>query len=127
MSRVGPRDTHPEVTVRKALFSAGFRFRKNVKTLPGSPDIVLAKYRAIVFVHGCFWHQHPGCRKARRPSSNVSFWDSKFERNIKRDKSKLTELVNLGWTVFVIWQCEIDREPKSTLDKLVSSLSPSQD
>lgn len=106
MSRVGQKNTKPELLVRKFLFSQGFRYRVNVKKLPGSPDIVLPKYRAAIFVHGCFWHGH-SCRAGHRPQSNTDYWLPKIETNIERDARKIAELEALGWRVFVIWQCEI--------------------
>ena len=107
MSKVRGKETKPEVLVRKLLYHRGFRYRKNVNSLPGKPDIVLAKYRAIVFVHGCFWHQHPGCRKARRPKSRQSYWNEKLDRNIERDSLKIEQLKKSGWRVFIIWECEL--------------------
>lgn len=106
MSRVGQRNTKPELSVRKFLFSQGFRYRINVKKLPGSPDIVLPKYRTAIFVHGCFWHGH-SCRAGRRPRSNTDYWLPKITANIERDARKIAELQELGWRIFVIWQCEI--------------------
>lgn len=106
MSRVGQRNTKPELSVRKFLFSQGFRYRINVKKLPGSPDIVLPKYRTAIFVHGCFWHGH-SCRAGHRPRSNTDYWLPKITANIERDARKIAELKELGWRIFVIWQCEI--------------------
>ncbi len=106
MSRVGQKNTKPELAVRKFLFSQGLRYRINVKKLPGSPDVVLPKYRAAIFVHGCFWHGH-SCRAGHRPQSNTDYWLPKIEANIERDARKIAELEELGWRVFVIWQCEI--------------------
>ncbi len=106
MRSVGRKDTGPEVTVRSLLHRAGFRFRKNVKALPGSPDIVLPRFRTVVFVHGCFWHQHPGCRRATRPASRQDYWDAKLTRNIERDREKAERLIADGWRVVVVWECE---------------------
>ena len=106
MSRVRQKNTRPELSVRKYLFSQGFRYRVNVKKLPGSPDIVLPKYRTAIFVHGCFWHGH-SCRAGHRPQSNTDYWLPKIAANIERDARKIAELKELGWRVFVIWQCEI--------------------
>lgn len=106
MSRVGQKNTKPELTVRKFLFSQGLRYRVNVKKLPGSPDIVVPKYRAAIFVNGCFWHGH-SCRAGHRPRSNADYWLPKIAANIERDARKIAELEKLGWRVFVIWQCEI--------------------
>lgn len=104
MSKVAGKETKPEIVVRKYLFSKGFRFRKNVKNLPGTPDIVLPKYKTVVFVHGCFWHGH-SCR--RLPKSNLEFWKDKIAKNMVRDNNKIEELRNLGWDVVVIWECEL--------------------
>lgn len=107
MSRVHGKDTTAEKVVRSLVHRSGFRFRKNAKSLPGTPDIVLRKYKTVVFVHGCFWHQHKGCRKARRPTSNVEYWNKKLDSNIERDARKLLELKKLGWKTIVIWQCQL--------------------
>ncbi len=106
MASVKQKDTKQEITVRKYLFSKGFRFRKNDKRLPGSPDIVLPKYKVAIFVHGCFWHGHE-CRAGRLPSSNNEFWEKKIDRNKERDKQNKKQLEVLGWKVIVIWQCEL--------------------
>jgi DNA mismatch endonuclease (patch repair protein) len=111
MSSVRQQDTKPEKLVRSILHKLGFRFRKNVSSIVGKPDIVLPKYRTIIFVHGCFWHQHKDCRKANRPTSNVEFWNSKLDKNVKRDQQTLKELESLGWNVLTIWTCEMkDKE-----------------
>lgn len=110
MSSVKQRHTKPEITVRKLLHRLGYRFRLYSKKLPGTPDIVLPKYKSVIFVHGCFWHQHEGCRKSRRPTSNVEFWNEKLDKNIERDNRKESELKSLGWKVLTIWDCEIKDE-----------------
>ncbi len=110
MSSVKQRHTKPEIAVRKILHRLGYRFRLHNKKLPGTPDIVLPKYKSVIFVHGCFWHQHEGCRKARRPTSNVEFWNEKLDKNIERDSRKEAELKNSGWKVLTIWDCEIKNE-----------------
>lgn len=107
MSHIPSKNTKPEETVRKYLFSKGFRYRKNVSKLPGKPDIVLPKYKAAVFVNGCFWHAHQGCKWFVRPKTNTQFWDSKFHYNIERDQKNYTQLEELGWRVLIIWECEI--------------------
>ena len=119
MSRIKGTDTSIEIQVRKYLFSQGFRYRKNVKTLPGKPDIVLSKYRAIVFVHGCFWHRHPGCKEAYTPKTRVEFWQEKFERNVQNDALHREELTSEGWRVFVVWECEIRKHFEETMQRLV--------
>ncbi|MBS4095447.1 MAG: DNA mismatch endonuclease Vsr [Sulfuricella sp.] len=106
MSAVHGKNTTPEIKVRKVLHALGFRFRLHKKDLPGKPDVVLAKYRTCIFVHGCFWHQHPGCKRASRPTSNVEFWSRKLQGNIERDKNNLSKLRHLGWRAIVIWECE---------------------
>ena len=107
MAKVKSSGTKPEEKVRKTLFHEGFRYRKNVSRLPGKPDIVLPKYRAIIFVHGCFWHRHEGCPLARLPKSRRDFWTTKLEGNRERDARKVAELENAGWRVFVVWECEL--------------------
>jgi DNA mismatch endonuclease, patch repair protein len=106
MSHVKGRDTKPEVKVRRMLHGMGYRFRLHRKDLPGKPDILLPKYRAVVQVNGCFWHGHPGCRRSSRPTTNVEFWNRKIDGNIARDHATDDELRRLGWAVLVIWECE---------------------
>jgi len=106
MSQVKGRDTKPEILVRKLLFASGFRFRLHERKLPGKPDIVLPKYRTVIFVHGCFWHQHKGCKKASIPKSNTEFWGKKLFDNTERDKKVIIELQDLGYNVFVIYECQ---------------------
>lgn len=106
MSRVKPKDTIPEIKVRKAAHSLGYRFRLHRADLPGRPDIVFPRLRLAIFVHGCFWHRHADCKKASMPKSKVEFWRDKFERNVARDAANVAELERLGWRVEVIWECE---------------------
>ena len=106
MSRIRGKDTCPEKQVRSALHRAGYRFRLHRKDLPGHPDIVLPKYRTVVFVHGCFWHRHKGCRFAYTPKSRTAFWNEKFQDNIKRDCRNARALRTLGWRVVTVWECE---------------------
>lgn len=115
MSRVRPMNTGPERYVRSFLHRAGLRFRCHVSRLPGCPDIVLSKYRTVVFVHGCFWHQHPGCRRARMPTTNSRFWKLKLSKNIARDRVVRQALRRAGWHVHVIWSCELRRSRRLTL------------
>lgn len=111
MSRVKGRNTAPEKNVRSLLHRMGYRFRIHLKNLPGNPDIVLPRHRKIIFVHGCFWHGHQGCSRAKRPASNVDFWNHKIDKNIERDISVREKLESLGWKVLVVWQCGIrDKE-----------------
>lgn len=111
MGSIRAKNTSPEKLVRKMLFSAGFRFRLHRRDLPGSPDIVLAKYRIAIFVHGCFWHSHEHCRYFRLPASNTEFWAQKLRKNVQRDKLNRDALVRAGWRVFVIWECAT-RQPQ---------------
>lgn len=106
MSRVRGKDTSPEILVRRLLHRMGYRFRLHVGNLPGRPDIVLPRHRKIVFVHGCFWHGHRGCARAKRPSTNVEFWDQKIDGNIRRDRRTRTALQASGWKSLVVWQCQ---------------------
>ena len=106
MTSVGRKDTRPELIVRSLLHEIGFRFRLHRKNLPGTPDIVLPRYKTAIFVHGCFWHQHPGCSKSKRPSSNIKYWENKLDKNVERDKLKLNELKHIGWRVLLVWECE---------------------
>ena len=106
MSRVRGKDTLPELIVRRAAYSLGFRYRLHRKDLPGSPDIVFPKLRTVIFVHGCFWHRHPGCGRASVPQSRTEFWQSTLARNVERDRAARTTLEQMGWQVAVIWECE---------------------
>lgn len=121
MSRVKGKNTKPEMVIRSMLHRLGYRFRLHRKDLPGRPDIVLPKYRTVVFVHGCFWHQHHGCKKATVPENNREFWMAKLMGNIERDKQAHKALEALGWRVAVIWECAI----KSNLEIVVSDLTAS--
>jgi DNA mismatch endonuclease (patch repair protein) len=107
MARIRSRDTVPEVALRKALHAMGFRYRVNDHRLPGRPDIVLPRYRTVVFVHGCFWHRHEGCSIATTPKSNTPFWREKFNRNVARDSRVSDELSAAGWKVIVVWECRL--------------------
>jgi len=109
MSRIRSSNTKPEEIVRKNLFSKGFRFRKNDKRFPGKPDIVLPKYKTIIFVHGCFWHCHIGCPDFVQPKSNENYWQEKLERNRIRDNENIEKLRNHGWRVIIIWECELKK------------------
>lgn len=126
MSRIRSRDTKQEVLVRKYLFGKGLRFRKNDKRLPGRPDIVLPKYRTAVFINGCFWHGHEGCKYFRMPATNTSFWKEKIKTNIERDKKDNETLSHMGWRVITVWECQLrpDNNEKtltSLYEKIVSS------
>lgn len=110
MSRIRGKDTRPEVRVRSVLHRMGYRFRLHRKDLPGKPDIVLPRYETVVFVHGCFWHRHPGCRFAYTPKSRIEFWNAKFQRNVERHAEVEEQLSELGWRIVVIWECETANE-----------------
>lgn len=123
MSRIPSKGTKPEETVRKYLFSKGFRYRKNVSSLPGKPDIVLPKYKTVVFVNGCFWHAHDGCPWFVFPKTNTDFWRKKFTYNQERDKRNYLALRQMGWNVIVIWECEIRHaDAEAALDRLVKRI-----
>lgn len=112
MSRIRAKDTKPELTIRRLLFADGFRYRIHVKTLPGTPDLVLPKYRAVIFVHGCFWHGHKGCKYAKFPATHSEFWDAKIFGNKQRDHDVQDELIRNGWRVLIIWTCSIKNQTK---------------
>lgn len=124
MASVSGKETKPEIAVRSFLFRQGFRFRKNVKSLPGKPDIVLPKYQTVVFIHGCFWHGH-NCKKAARPTSNTEFWNAKIQGNIDRDKRVKNELKKSGWMVLTVWDCELKNKERfgATMKKLMANLN----
>jgi len=109
MSHIRSKNTKPEEIVRKYLFSKGLRYRKNVRKLPGCPDIVLKKYKTVVFVNGCFWHKHD-CGRFAWPSSNVEYWSKKINRNVERDTQNIALLTDLGWRVLTIWECQLKKE-----------------
>lgn len=122
MSRIKGKDTSIEVRVRKYLFNQGFRYRKHVSVLPGKPDIVLPKYHVVVFVNGCFWHRHPGCKMAYMPKSRMDFWQEKFERNVQNDALHRKELINAGWRVFTVWECEVKKHFENTMNSLIEQI-----
>ncbi len=114
MSQIKGKNTKPEEMVRKYLFAQGFRYRKNDKKLPGTPDIVLPKYKTVIFVNECFWHGHEGCKYFVWPRSNSEFWKKKIEDNIIRDQQKIELLKSDGWKVIVVWECELKPQNKDT-------------
>ena len=122
MSRVHNTDTSIEVKVRKYLFSKGFRFRKNDKRYPGKPDVVLPKYKTVIFVHGCFWHRHEGCKDTTTPKTRTEFWKEKFKKNVENDKLHMELLKNDGWNVIVIWECEIEKDFDNTMNRVVRQI-----
>lgn len=123
MSHIRSTNTKPEELVRKHLFAQGFRYRKNVAKLPGKPDIVLQKYRTVIFVNGCFWHKH-NCPRFVWPTSNTEYWTKKITGNVERDKANYKLLEEAGWRVITIWECELKKDRREkTLDALVRELS----
>ena len=122
MAAIKSNDTTPEVAVRKYLFSQGFRYRKNVKGMPGKPDIGLRKYNTCIFVNGCFWHKHEGCKYFVWPKSNTEFWKEKIESNIERDKRNYIKLEEDGWKVVVVWECEIKNDFQNTMKGIIEQL-----
>lgn len=122
MSCIRSKGTSPEEKVRKYLFAHGFRYRKNVETLPGKPDIVLKKYHTVIFVHGCFWHMHD-CGKFHWPKSNKDYWEPKILKNVERDKKNQEILKNMGWKVIIVWECELKKkifpEVMSNIEKVL--------
>ena len=119
MSMICRKDTRPELIIRRILFKNGIRFRVNVKSLKGTPDIVLKKYNTIIFINGCFWHGHKNCNKFVVPKTRTKWWINKIEANIERDKRNIKYLKNLGWKVIVLWECQLQ---KSILEKTVKKL-----
>ena len=123
MSRIRSKNTKPEDLVRKSLFAAGFRYRKNDKRFPGHPDIVLPKYKTVIFVNGCFWHGHEGCRYFVWPKSNTEYWHGKINGNIGRDKLNYASLQEQGWQVIIVWECELKRDKReNTLRELIEKI-----
>lgn len=118
MSRIRSKNSKPEIILRKHLFSKGYRYRINVKSLPGSPDIVIKKYKTAIFVHGCFWHLHQGCKYFKYPSTNPEWWKDKLIKNKERDERKIKELQSNSWNVIVIWECEIKNHSIFLDDKI---------
>lgn len=127
MSQIRSTNSKPEVTVRKYLFSKGLRYRKNVKDLPGKPDLVFPKYKTVVFVNGCFWHAHQGCSRFVMPKSHTEYWSTKIARNAERDAENYTKLKDLGWNVYIVWECELKKKIQAeTLDALYYTIISSK-
>lgn len=125
MSRIKGKNTRPEMLVRTFLHSMGFRYRLHVKTLPGKPDIVLPKYKTVIFIHGCFWHGHKGCKYYVVPKTRSEWWFNKINRNSVNDYKSVENLQNNDWTVFVLWECELKNiNLLNTLNKLMNQLNP---
>lgn len=128
MAHIPSKGTKPEETVRKYLFAHGFRYRKNVMDLPGKPDVVLPKYRTVIFINGCFWHAHSGCRWYVPPKTNVEFWQKKLAYNTNRDAKNYEKLESLGWKVIIVWECEIRHgDQQARLEKLIAQIVASAD
>lgn len=125
MAAIKGKDTKPEMIVRKYLFSRGMRFRVQVRKLPGNPDIVLPKYKTVILVNGCFWHGHEDCKYFRLPKSNVEFWKEKIGRNIERDRESMQALLDLGWKIIRVWECELRNKAnrEDTLNKIYKSIT----
>ena len=126
MSRIRGKDTAPELMVRSLLHRLGYRFRVHRKDLPGTPDVVLPRYKTVVFVHGCYWHRHKNCREAYTPKSRVSFWEQKFRENVERDARHCRELRRLGWKVITVWECET-KNPSALTTRLKRLLCHARD
>lgn len=124
MSRVGQKNTKPELIVRRLLHGLGYRYRLHRKDLPGTPDICFPSRKKVIFVHGCFWHRHEGCRRTTTPKTRTSFWKNKFRENIARDRLKVDALQKLGWSVLTVWECETENEKSELADRLIDFLSP---
>ncbi|MFC3050571.1 very short patch repair endonuclease [Kordiimonas pumila] len=123
MSRIRGKNTKPEMVLRSLLHRSGYRFRLHDKSLPGKPDLVLKKFKSVVFVNGCFWHRHEGCKKAAAPKTRIDFWEKKFARTIERDKEQTTALIEFGWKVITVWECELKERPEYVLRNIANNLS----
>ena len=119
MSAIKSKNTKPEIVVRKLLHSMGYRFRLHRKDLPGSPDIVLPKYKTVIFVHGCFWHRHNNCKYATTPKTRKEFWENKFEENVKRDNLNQANLTLKGWKIIILWECQLKEDMKKRIRELL--------
>ena len=122
MSRIKSKDTKIEIMARKYLFAKGFRYRKNDKRFPGKPDIVLPKYKTAIFINGCFWHMHCGCKYGRLPKSNVDYWKEKLEKNVENDSYHIQQIKDMGWNVIIIWECELKKDFEGTMSGIIEQL-----
>ena len=122
MSRIRNKNTNPEIFVRKYLSTQGIKYRCNVKTLPGSPDIAIKKYKTAILVNGCFWHSHKNCKDFKVPNSNINFWKKKLSENVLRDKKNIEKIMCLGFKVFTIWECQIKSKNFSEIDKAIKHI-----
>jgi len=120
MSRIRSKNTKPELVIRSMLHVMGFRFRLHRKNLPGNPDIVLPKYKTVIFVHGCFWHRHKNCKRCTIPKTNFEYWNSKFQKNVIKDQKNRAELIKLGWNVITIWECQTNNA--DTIQKISNQI-----
>lgn len=118
MSRIKSKNTKPELLLRSALHKEGFRYRIHIKDLPGKPDIVMPKYKTVIFVNGCFWHYHKNCTDGRIPKSNTSFWEKKISHNVEKDEANYDYCRKLGWNVLVIWECEIEKDLSEMVNQI---------
>lgn len=126
MQQIKGKNTKPEILLRKILFSKGYRYRINTKNLPGKPDIVLKKYNTVIFVNGCFWHGHKNCKYFVIPNTRTAFWTEKITTNTKRDQNNIESLLDLGWNVITVWECDLkSNKIEETVDKLISKLNNS--
>lgn len=123
MSRIRGKDTKIEVMVRRYLFSKGYRFRKNDKRYPGKPDVVLPKYHTVIFVNGCFWHHHEGCKNATIPKTRTEFWKEKLGKNVANDKKHIHFLEKAGWNVITLWECELERDFEGRMNMVIDDLT----
>ena len=121
MAAIKSKNTKPEIKVRQLLHSMGYRFRLHMKDLPGNPDIVLKKYKTVIYVNGCFWHRHPNCKYTSTPKTRTSFWSQKFQSNVERDNKNYIKIKNLGWKYIVVWECEL-KNKSDLVEKLKFSL-----
>ncbi|WP_255654307.1 very short patch repair endonuclease [Cohnella sp. REN36] len=126
MSKIRSKNTVPEMTVRRYLHSRGFRYRLHDKKLPGKPDLILPKYKTAIFVHGCFWHAHEGCKYYRAPKSNTDYWSKKIGNNISRDQLHQQKLRQMGWNVIVVWECELKLNSQGRCINLVDQIINSE-
>lgn len=125
MRSVKGKNTKPEMVVRRLLHAAGYRFRTNCSEITGTPDLVFTKRKKVIFIHGCFWHRHQGCSRSSTPKTNVSFWETKFRRNKERDEVVRSSLQDDGWTVLIVWECEV-KKVESLLERLRHFLGPTK-
>ena len=123
MSHIRDKETSLEVMVRKHLFCCGYRYRKNDSKLPGKPDIVLKKYKTVIFVNGCFWHHHANCKYAYIPKSNVDYWSNKFERNMMNDKKNANKLRKMGYCVITVWECDLKKDFNKEMGRIITILN----